>query len=312
MIKEKLYSIVIPVYNSEGIVEKTVKHTISTLEAQNIHFEIILVDDRSKDDSWKIIEKLAQHYKNVVAIALLKNYGQHSAILCGIKQSQGDYIITMDDDLQNPPEEIIKLITKINEGYDLVFAKFIKKQHNITRRLGSKLINYFNKKIFDKPKGIVLSNFRIFTKDVAYRMQNYKTNFPYIPGLLLMFSNKIANIETLHQKREVGKSNYNMWVILKLLSRLLFNYSSYPLKLLTQIGIIISVLSFIIGMGYLINGLINGSNVKGWTTLVVLLSFFNGFTIAMLGIMGEYLSRVLSQLSISESYSIRKIVKNES
>ena len=214
----------------------------------------------------------------------------------------------MDDDLQNPPLEIIKLIEKINEGYDLVFAKFLEKKHSLFRKFGSAVIKILNEKIFDKPKEITLTNFRIFTKSVADRVSNYKTFYPYIPGLLILFSSAIANVETDHHYRKIGKSNYSLFKILKLVSRLLFNYSSYPLKLLTILGFSISLVSFLLGLFYAIRGLLLDSSVPGWTTTVVLLSFFNGFLILMIGILGEYISRILNQLSVKQAYQIKEIV----
>lgn len=302
------YSVIIPVYNSEEIVKETVERTIQFFNDQNHSHEIILVNDGSKDKSWEKIKSIAEGNSQVIAINLLKNYGQHSAILCGIHHSKGNYLITLDDDLQNPPEEIIKLIQKINEGYDLVFAKFREKKHSSFRKKGSKLVNYFNRKIFNKPKDIVLTNFRIFTRNVANRVLSYKTFYPYIPGLLLMFSSSIANVETEHQARKVGSSNYSMFKILKLVARLLFNYSSFPLKVMTYIGVSVSLVSFLIGIYFILKKLIDGVAVEGWTTLIVLLSFFNGFLIIMVGIMGEYLARVLNQVSSTRAYETKELI----
>ena len=308
MINKSKFSIIIPVFNSEKIVEQTVRETIIALESYKLNFEIILINDGSTDQSWKVIKKLANEFNNIKSINLLKNYGQHTAIFCGIQHTNGDYVITMDDDLQNPPLEIIKLIEKIDEGYDLVFAKFLEKKHSLFRKFGSAVIKILNEKIFDKPKEITLTNFRIFTKSVAERVSNYKTFYPYIPGLLLLFSSSIGNVDTDHHYRKIGKSNYSLFKILKLVSRLLFNYSSYPLKLLTILGFSISLVSFLLGLFYAIRGLLLDSSVPGWTTTVVLLSFFNGFLILMIGILGEYISRILNQLSVKQAYQIKEIV----
>ncbi|MGM0641822.1 MAG: glycosyltransferase family 2 protein [Thermotogota bacterium] len=309
--KQVNYSVIIPVYNSEDIVRETVERTIHFFKSYNFSFEIILVNDGSHDGSWELIKKLAQNNNNVVSIDLLKNYGQHSAILCGIHCSNGDYLITLDDDLQNPPEEIIKLINKIHEGHDLVFAKFREKRHNSIRKKGSKLINYFNTKIFNKPKGLVLTNFRIFSRDVAERMIRYKTFYPYIPGLLIMFSYSMANVETEHHERKAGKSNYSFFKILKLIARLLFNYSSFPLKVMTYIGVSVSMASFLIGIYFILKKIIDGVAVEGWTTIIVLLAFFNGFLIIMVGIMGEYLARVLNQVTSTRAYETKEIIDHE-
>jgi polyisoprenyl-phosphate glycosyltransferase len=311
MTDANLYSVIVPVYNSEKVIETTVEQIANFFVNRNLRYEIILVNDGSRDRSWMKLTTLARSNKSIVAINLLQNYGQHSAIFCGIRQSKGDYVITMDDDLQNPPEEIIHLINKIHEGHDAVFAKFKAKKHPLMRKLGSNIIGYLNEKIFNKPKELTLTNFRIFTREVALRIQDYRTLYPYIPGLVLMFSNNATNVSTEHHERKIGKSNYTWITIATLVGRLLFNYSSYPLKILSTVGFVISLLSFSAGMFYLIKAWLVGSNVLGFTTIVVILSFLNGFIIIMLGVIGEYLSRMMNQLSTNASYHIKEIISNE-
>lgn len=304
------YSIVIPVYNSESIIEKTIEKIRSELSKYSVNYEVILVNDGSPDNSWKIIKRLAKNAPNIKAINLVKNYGQHNAVLCGFANAKGDYVITMDDDLQNPPSEIIHLINKTKEDdYDLVFGQFKEKKHASYRRLGSKLIGYLNYKIFNKPRDIVLTNFRIIRKDVIERVLLHKTAYPYIPGLVLMYSSSIANVLVAHHSRAEGRSNYTIKKIFSLVSRLLINYSSYPLRVMSSIGLVVSGLSFLVAVFYLLYAFFVGSNVQGWTTLVVLTSFLGGFIIALLGIIGEYLSRILDQLSSEYSYFIKEIVE---
>lgn len=303
----KTISIIIPVFNSENILKRTVSDLLDTLP--NYEFEIILVNDGSEDKSWEIASELAHRHSNIKAIDLLKNHGQHTAILCGIAHATGDFLITMDDDLQNPPSEIPKLIQKIEEGYDLVFAKFEQKMHGGYRKVGSKIVGYLNEQIFGKPKNITLTNFRIFTRETANRLLLHRTNYPYIPGLLLISANKVANVDTKHLPRSFGKSNYNLIRILKLVSRLLFNYSSLPLRLVSGVGIVVSIMSFLAGVVYVLKSLLVGVSVPGWTTLVVLLSFLMGFVLIILGIIGEYLARILNQLSVARPYQIRSIVE---
>ncbi|WP_345989428.1 glycosyltransferase family 2 protein [Sulfurimonas sp. HSL1-2] len=304
------YSIVIPVYNSASFVTKTVHQIIEETEKAHLVAEIILVNDGSSDGSWDVIKGLARELPNVKSINLIKNFGQHSAILCGFEHASGLYVITMDDDLQNPPSEIVKLTNAIEKSeFDLVFGKFTEKKHANYRKLGSKVIGYLNRKIFNKPDHIVLSNFRIIHRDVIDRLLSHKTAYPYIPGLLLLYATNIGNVEVEHHERIEGKSNYTFKRIVSLVSRLLINYSSYPLRLLSMIGLIISGASFLLGVVYLLLGLFGYVNVPGWTTMVVLTSFLGGFIIAMLGIIGEYLSRILDQLSSERSYYVREIVE---
>jgi glycosyltransferase involved in cell wall biosynthesis len=303
-----LHSVVIPVYNSEELLPKTVERTVAFFEGHDLDYEIILVDDGSRDGSWQKVLESSRDNSHVVGVRLLKNSGQHSAICCGIRHARGDLVITMDDDLQNPPEEILHLIEKIEEGYDVVFARFAVKRHPLLRRLGSRVVNHLNTRIFAKPREITLTNFRIFTREVADRLARYRTVYPYIPGMLLMMSSRVANVETQHHSRPVGSSNYGLVAISKLVAALLFNYSSFPLKLLTTVGFGISALSFGVGAFYLLKSLLVGSRVTGWPTLTVLLSFLNGFIIVMLGVIGEYVSRVINHLSVESSYQVRDIV----
>lgn len=304
------YSAVIPVYNSEQLVSDTVDQTAAFFEAQGWRYEIILVNDGSPDNSWQIIQQKAQENPNVIAINLLRNYGQHTAIYCGFQHSTGDYVITLDDDLQNPPEEIRYLVAKITEGHDLVFGRFRKKEHDSYRRWGSYLIGYMNEKIFDKPDDLVLTNFRIIRRDVVDRICAYQTNYPYIPGLALMFATNPANVWVEHQKRPLGSSNYNFIKIAELVMRILFNYSSFPLRFVSAIGMIIALFSFVLGVYYLIRAVFVGTSVPGWATLVVLLSFFNGVSLLMLSMLGEYIIRLLNQVSSTKSYYVKEIVQS--
>ena len=303
------YSVVIPVFNSEKIVGETIDRTVAFFRREGLEFELIMVNDGSFDGSWGVIQKKAHEYREVTAVNLLRNYGQHAANLCGFRQSQGDYVITMDDDLQNPPEEIKKLIEKAAEGHDLVIGRFREKKHPFVRRIGSRVVGLINRKIFHGQKDLVLTNFRIIHRDVIERACQYKTSYPYVPGLVLMFSTNRANVLVDHQERGVGTSNYNLWRIAKLVSELLFNYSSYPLRLVAGIGFLAAALSFMIGIFYLLKAFFVGTSVPGWATVVVLLSFFNGMMLLVLGMLGEYLVRLINQGSHAEPYHIKEIVR---
>ncbi len=308
--KAPKYSVVIPVYDSVAIVGNTIDRTVAFFEGHGWDYELILINDGSRDQSWEALRGKTLANPRLIAINLLKNYGQHTAVFCGFQQSAGDYVITLDDDLQNPPEECIHLIQKAEEGYDLVFGRFRQKQHASYRRLGSKLIGWMNRKIFHKPDNLVLSNFRIVKRDVIDRVSAYQTNYPYIPGLLLMFAVNPTNVPVEHQSRLVGQSNYNLIKILRLVMRLLFNYSSYPLRVVSVSGMIIAAISFILGIIYLIRALLIGISVPGWATLVILSSFLNGLTLLILGMLGEYLVRLLNQVSSSNIYHIKETIRS--
>lgn len=304
-----LYSVVIPVFNSERLVGTTVDRAVAFFESHSLRYEIILVNDGSHDGSWDIIRAKALTNEHIIALRLLKNYGQHNANLCGFRHSTGDYIITLDDDGQNPPEEIIHLIRSATEGkYDAVFGRFDIKQSSGVRTLGSRAIGLINRRIFGQPRDLVVSNFRILRRDVVARICDSRTAFPYITGLALLNSSHRANVTVRHEPRRVGKSNYSLLRILRLVMTILFSYSSFPLRFLASLGAVISLLSFLIGGAYLLLGLVRGTRVEGWTTLVVLLSFLNGTTILLLSMLGEYIVRTLNQVSQTEPYHVSERV----
>ena len=170
------------------------------------------------------------------------------------------------------------------------------------------MIAYINNRIFSNHKGLVLSNFRIISREVVDRICDYKTAYPYITGLVMMFCDRPANVLVEHQERPIGKSNYNMRRILSLVTRILFNYSSYPLRIVTFFGLFVSGLSLLLGCFYLCRGLFTSVSVPGWTTLAVLMSFFNGITLLLLGMLGEYLIRLINQSSWSMPYHISEVV----
>ena len=172
------------------------------------------------------------------------------------------------------------------------------------------MIGLINRKVFNAPKGLVLSNFRIIQKNVVQRVCAYKTSYPYIPGMVVMFSSRRANVLVGPKRREAGQSNYNIWRIAKLVSEILFNYSSYPLRLVAVIGLVTALASFTLSVFYLAVHVFSGTSVPGWATVVVLLSFFNGMTLFVLGMVGEYLVRLINQTSRADSYHIKEIVRD--
>ncbi len=298
------YSIVVPVYNSAAIVGDTVDQIVAEFEQQGLAYELILVNDGSSDNSWQVISDRARANEHVVALNLLRNYGQHNANMAGLRESTGDYVVTMDDDLQNPPDQVRLLIDEAMTGRDVVFGRFETKKAAPYRRLGSKLIGMMNRRIFGQPNDLVVSNFRILRRDVVERICNSQTAHPYITGQALQYSSNRSNVLVRHEPRAVGHSSYSMTRILKLVFTILFSYSSFPLRLAATGGFIIAFFSFVLGLVYFIHGLVVDTAIPGWTTLVVLLSVFNGVTIALLSMLGEYVVRTLNAVSAQETYHV--------
>ncbi len=299
------WSVVVPVYNSEQIVGTTIDRIVETFTGAGLELELILVNDGSRDGSWEVLAAKAREHPQVVALDLLRNYGQHRANMAGLRESTGDYVITMDDDLQNPPEEALKLLeAAVAGGHDLVFGQFERKQAAGHRRLGTVLIAALNKRIFAQPDDLVVSNFRVLRRDVVDRICAARTAYPYITGQALLYSRHRANVLVRHDARPVGKSSYNLPKILRLVLTILFSYSSFPLRFLALVGFVVAAGSMLLGGFYLVLGVTGRTEVPGWTTVVVLLSVFNGFTIALLSMLGEYVVRTLTTVSSTEDYHV--------
>ena len=304
------YSVVVPVYNSVEVVGTTIDRILEVFEEAGLRHELVLVNDGSKDGSWELIAERARTRPNVIALNLLRNYGQHHANLAGLRETTGDYVITMDDDLQNPPDQALLLIAEAMTGRDVVFGRFERKQAAGYRRLGSKLISMVNRRVFAQPPGLAVSNFRILRRDVVDRICESRTAHPYITGQALMYSNNPSDVLVRHEPRPIGKSNYGMTRILALVFSILFSYSVWPLRAAAAAGFVVALGSFLLGTFYLVRSLFVDTPVAGWTTIAVLLSLLNGVVIALLSMLGEYVVRTLNAVSVTSTYHVTQRVSS--
>lgn len=305
---EIILSIVIPVYRSDKSLRDLCSGIVDILEKNNISFEIILVNDASPDSSWQIMKKLREKDIRIKIIQLSKNFGQHAAILCGFKYAKGKFIVTMDDDLQHPPKEIVKLYKAISEDdeTDIYIGKYKEKKHNLIRNIGSKILNYFSSVIFSKPKELTLTSFRIIRKDIVSSILLFKNSNPRIGQTIMLTTNRIKNISVEHEKRIYGKSTYSTSRLIKdFLDSILF-YSSIPLKLVSYIGLFCFFLSIILGIYYFLSYIFNDVVIMGWTSIILLLFFFFGLLFLSIGIIGEYLIRILQESKKLPQYIIRE------
>lgn len=306
-----LLSVVIPAYNSASFVSTTVEHVVKSLELLGYPFEIILVNDGGLDKTWEVIRRLALHDKRIVAICLLRNYGQHSALMCGLRQTRGDFVVTLDDDLQNPPEEIPRMLEHCrSNNHDLVIGEFVQPQKARFRMLGTTVVNKIVTKVFNKPAELKLSTFRVIRRDVVDRVCQSTNPTPYITGELLYAAASISNIAVRHDKRIAEKSTYNPFKIIELIRRITFSYSIELLRLASKIGSLISVLAFLFSASMMIRGLVINGVAPGWTSVVSALSLFSGIIILLLSMLGEYLSVILLQTSGTPPYREVSVVKD--
>ena len=303
---------VIPVFNSERIVGTTIDRTVEFLRRHRLSFEVICVNDGSRDKSWDVLEQKAAQYVEVKGIDLLRNYGQHNAVMCGLRESTGNWVVTLDDDLQNPPEEIVHLIEQASDdGNDAVFARFQQKQASGTRKLGTRVIEVINRRVFGQPADLSVTNFRLIRRDVVDRVCDDRSATPYINGMVLLYSRHPGNADVRHVQRAEGQSNYNLFRIARLVLTILFSYSAFPLRLFAVLGFVVAFLSFLVGAVLLGLGAAGRTNVEGWTSLIVLTAFLNGVTIAMVSMVGEYLVRTLNQTSARQPYHVNKVVGDD-
>ena len=300
------YTVAIPVYNSARSLEELCDRIVGVFKGLQKTYEIIMVDDSSRDNSWEVLKGLQEKHESIKIIQLMKNFGQHNALMCAFHHSSGSYIITLDDDLQNPPEEIPKLIEEINKGYDWVAGALEQKQDTLVKKAGSLLIRYLHTRIFNKPKNIKISSMMIMTRALADQLRILKTPYPYISGMLLSLTTNMGNVPVKHEPRKYGRTNYDFAKLVSLAFNLIINYTSLPLRVLTVFGMAVSLVSFCMGLYFIVYKLIIRDVVPGWTSLVVLLSFFNGLLLAILSVMGEYLVRIITEVSNRQQFVIRE------
>lgn len=302
-------SVVIPVFNGSQTIGEVVSRVINVCASRKYEFEIILVNDGSRDNSWEVIRHLAEQEHSVTSINLAKNYGQHTANLCGFRASRNNYIITLDDDLQNPPEEIPNLVDKATAGYDLVLGMFAAKKHNSARKAGSKIIQCLNKIIFNVDEDLILSNYRCIHRSVIKPIISTRHYRPYIPGLLLEHSCNRVNVCVKHGPRKHGSSNYTLVKIIKLTSDLLFNHSTIPLRFVAAIGF--TATTACIGLCCILTAqsVIYGAKTPGWTSIMVLTSFNSSLILLMLSVIGEYTIRILKATANIDEYIMREVTQ---
>ncbi len=299
-------SICVPVYKSETILEKFVE-TIEKEVRFVDNLELILVNDCSPDGSWEKIIELKKKYDFIVGVNLIKNFSQHNAVMAGLNEASGDIIITMDDDLQHNPADIVKLYNKIvNEGYDVCYTKFSNREHKNWKVWGSKFNDMVANLLVRKPKELYLSPFRAMTKQIKDLIVNYDGPYPYVDGLLLSVTSKISVVEVEHNKRFEGEGNYNFVKSISLWTKMATGFSVLPLRIATYLGIFISLSAFLLLAIFILQKFIYDAMPDGWTSIVVLILFFGGVQLFTIGIIGEYVGRTYLNINKKAQFIVRE------
>ncbi len=303
--RSKSISVVIPVYNSEQTLV-TLHQRLNSVLTELIEYEIIFVNDASIDGSWHAIQKLVRNNSLVTGINLMKNYGQHNALLCGIRRAKNELIVTLDDDLQNPPEEIPKLIRKLNERYDVVYGAPNKERHGLFRDLASVITKVALKTTMGIENARNVSAFRVFRTRLREAFKHYSGSFVSIDVLLTWGTDKFTSIPVKHDKRELGKSNYTFRKLFVLALNMITGFSIIPLQIASILGFIFSILGFCILTFVIVQYILIGTPVQGFPFLASIISVFSGVQLLSIGVIGEYLSRMYFRSMEKPIYTIRE------
>ena len=308
---KNLISIVIPTYKGSKTLYNLSKDLIIVFKNYNV--EIILVNDCSPDETHDVCKSLINEFpNNITYIKLSKNFGEHNAVMAGLRHSEGDVIIIMDDDFQNVPEEALKLAEySLKNDFDVVFTRYEKKEDFFLRNLMSKFANFTAKVILKKPKEIYFSSFKSIKKNLLKEIIKYEGPFPYIDGLILSETQNIGSLDVNHAKRKIGKSSYNMRKLAKHYLNLATNFSTIPIHFFSIIGVIIILISIIMIISVIIEKMINPNIPQGYSQLITVILFFSGVQILFLGVIGEYVGKILKNINKEKQYNISYLKKRD-
>ena len=303
-------SIVVPVYNGAGSIGELVA-ALEMLEIPGGH-EIVLVVDGSPDNSLAVCRELVARAKiPITLIDHARNYGEHNAVMTGLRHARGAHIINMDDDLQNPPGVVARLLGYAQEtGADVVYTYYDEKQHAGWRNLGSQFTNWVAGFVLDKPKGLYLSSFRCMSAFVAREITRYEGPFPYVDGLILQVTQRIDRLQVRHLPRAIGRSNYTLRRLLRLWMSMFVNFSVMPLRISTLTGFALSLIGGLGAAATVIDALFI-SEPPGWASLMAALMLLSGVQLMILGIVGEYLGRLYLTANRKPQSVVRSVARAE-
>ena len=300
-------SFVIPCYRSTDTLEHVVQSIIRTVQQrEGLDYEIILVNDNPPDPTWDLIERLSAGNSRIHGICFTRNFGQHAALMAGYRNASGDIVVSLDDDGQNPPEEMFRLIDALDDRTDLVYAKYRQKKHSWFRNLGSRMNNSMICWLLNKPKDFYLGSYLAAKKIIIDEMVRCDNPFPYVDGLALRSTDSYRNVEVDHMERESGESGYSLGKLLGLWLNGLTAFSVKPLRFATFAGFLIALLGVVFALIIIIQKLVQGDSVlEGWPSLMTIVLILNGMMMMMLGLVGEYIGRIYVSMNKNPQYVIR-------
>lgn len=311
--KAEKISFVIPCYRSEVTLPKVVEEIRTAMKeagkaGKAYDYEIVLVNDCSPDDTFGVIRRLAAEDGRITGINLARNFGQHAALMAGFHYVSGDIIVCLDDDGQTPADEVGKLLEGIEQGSDVVYAKYEHKKHSLFRNFGSLVNEEMAKVMLGKPKELYVSSYFAARRFVVEEMKRYTNAFPYVIGLVLRTTGRISNVTVTHRERKVGTSGYTLGKLLGLWFNGFTAFSVKPLRIATAVGCTCSAAGFLYGIYTVIKKFVNPDVPMGFSSLMAAIVFMGGMTMVMLGLVGEYIGRMYITMNNSPQYVIRETV----
>jgi glycosyltransferase involved in cell wall biosynthesis len=299
-----MISFVIPVYQSATTLPELKNRIVHCFESRGFDFEILFIEDGGGDDSWEVITGLAKQDSRVRGLRMCRNYGQHNALLCGVREAKGDRIVTLDDDLQHPPEEVPKLLAKLEEGYDVVYGPPEHEQHGFLRNLASKITKIVLKSAMGAENARDVSSLRVFRNHVRNAFEEYRGPTVHLDVLLTWGTTKFAAVRVRHEPRRQGRSGYTTKKLVLHAMNMMTGFSTLPMRIASLLGFAVVLLGIALLGITLVRGSITGSQVPGFVFLVSIISIFSGAQLLALGIIGEYLARMYMRTMEHPSYVV--------
>lgn len=302
-------SFVIPCYCSEATLEDVVKEIETTACAIQRSYEIILVNDNSPDKTFSIIERVAKRNPHIIGIELARNFGQHAALMAGFRYASGEYIVCLDDDGQTPANEVGKLLDKLDEGYDVVYASYDQKKQTGFRNWGSAVNSKMTEVMLGKPKNLVINSYFAMKHFIMEEMLHYEHCYPYVVGLVLRTTNNICNVPVHHRERQQGTSGYTIKKLISLWMNGFTSFSVKPLRTANYFGFFSALCGFFYLVYIIINHFVNPSVPLGWSSTVAVLLLLGGVILVVLGMIGEYIGRIYMCLNAAPQYVVKQIIR---
>lgn len=309
---KSIVSYIIPCYRSEQTLQGVVTEIEQTMtQLTQYEYEIILVNDYSPDNTLEVIRKICMEKENVTGIHLSRNFGQHAALMAGMKQAKGDVIICLDDDGQTPANEAGKLLAAIEDGYDVVYAKYSNKLHSRFRNFGTKINELMTRIMLGKPKELQVTSYFAARRFVVDSMLSYQNAFPYVIGLVLRATKNIKNVEVSHRERQIGTSGYSIGKLFGLWFNGFTAFSIKPLRIATFIGCFTAIMGFLYGIYLIIRKLVDPRVILGFSSLMAGMLFMGGMVMIMLGLIGEYIGRIYISMNNSPQYLVKEVITRD-